>query len=70
MKKIIIIAGLLAGFSLHAAPVNINSADAKTISKALNGVGSVRAGAIVQYRKAHGEFASADDLEKVKGVSH
>ena len=64
------IAGLLLGFSLHASPVNVNNADAKTIAKALNGIGKVKAEAIVQYREQHGKFKTADDLMKVKGVSH
>ncbi|MCW8827303.1 MAG: helix-hairpin-helix domain-containing protein [Gammaproteobacteria bacterium] len=70
MKKLLMIVGLLSAVSLQAAPININSADAKSISKALNGVGKVRAEAIVQYREQHGKFGSADDLAKVQGVSH
>ncbi len=52
----------------YAAPVDINSADAKTIAKSLNGVGIVKAQAIVNYRKKHGGFKSPDDLQKVKGI--
>jgi competence protein ComEA len=52
----------------YAAPVDINSADAKTIAKSLNGVGIVKAQAIVDYRKKHGGFKSPDDLQKVKGI--
>lgn len=69
MKKLLMIAALLGAFSLHAAPININNADAKAIAKALNGVGKVKSEAIVQYREAHGKFGSTDDLTKVKGVS-
>lgn len=69
MKKLLMIAGLLCAFSLQAAPININNADAKAIAKALNGVGKVKSEAIVQYRKKHGKFGSADDLAKVNGVS-
>ena len=70
MKKSILIAALLACFSLQAAPVNINSADAKAIAKALNGIGKVKSAAIVQYREEHGAFGSVDELTKVRGVSH
>jgi competence protein ComEA len=50
------------------ATVNINTADAKTLAKALNGVGEVKAEAIVAFREANGAFASAEDLGKVKGI--
>lgn len=69
MKKLLMIAGLLCAFSLQATPININNADAKAIAKALNGVGKVKSEAIVQYRKKHGKFGTADDLAKVNGVS-
>ncbi len=51
-----------------AAPVNINTADARTIDTALVGVGPKTAKAIVDYRAKHGPFKSVDDLEKVKGI--
>ncbi len=69
MKKMLIIIGLLFSFSLSAAPINVNNADAKAIAKALNGVGKVKSEAIVQYREEHGAFGSADELTKVRGVS-
>ena len=49
-------------------PVNINTADAPTIAAELNGVGLAKAKAIVEYRKKHGPFRSADDLSLVKGI--
>ncbi len=58
---------LLAG-AAWAGPVNINTADAETLSAELNGVGMSRALAIVEYREKHGPFASADDLAKVAGI--
>jgi competence protein ComEA len=51
-----------------AAEVNINTADAETISAELNGIGLSKAKAIVEYRKKHGPFRSVDDLSLVKGI--
>jgi len=51
-----------------AGPVNVNTADAETISAELQGVGLSKAAAIVDYRKAHGPFKSIDDLTLVKGI--
>jgi competence protein ComEA len=51
-----------------AGPVDINTADAETISRELNGVGLSKATAIVEYRKTHGPFKSAQDLSLVKGI--
>ncbi|MGI9220396.1 MAG: ComEA family DNA-binding protein [Woeseiaceae bacterium] len=51
-----------------AGPVDINTADAQTISNELEGVGLTKAQAIVEYRQKHGPFKSADDLSLVKGI--
>lgn len=51
-----------------AGPVNVNTADAETISAELTGVGLSRARAIVEYRKQHGPFKSATELLNVKGI--
>ncbi len=51
-----------------AGPVNVNTADAETISAELQGVGLSKANAIVNYRKTHGPFKSVDDLTLVKGI--
>ena len=62
---------LFLGFTplaIMAAPVNINTADAKALDTALVGVGSKTAAAIVEYRAKHGKFKNADDLLKVKGI--
>lgn len=62
-------AALLALSSLCLAEtVNINTADANTLSKNLTGVGPARAAAIVEYRESHGAFGSVEELEKVKGI--
>jgi competence protein ComEA len=51
-----------------AGPVNVNTADAETISESLQGVGLSKARAIVEYREKHGPFAAPDDLSLVKGI--
>ncbi|AVK03706.1 MULTISPECIES: ComEA family DNA-binding protein [Pseudomonas] len=51
-----------------AEVVNINTADEATLVRGLNGVGEVKAKAIVEYRTAHGPFVSLDQLLEVKGV--
>ena len=50
------------------AKVNLNTADAPTLERELNGVGEVKAQAIVEYRDANGPFASVDELLEVKGI--
>lgn len=65
------VVGLLATFwvvGAFAGPVNVNTADAETISAELQGVGITKAIAIVEYRKANGPFKSPDDLTQVKGI--
>ena len=59
---------LLFPFVVLAGPVNINTADAETISASLQGVGLSKARAIVEYRQKHGPFRSPDDLSLVKGI--
>ena len=59
---------LILPFAAYAGPVDVNSADAETISTELQGVGLSKALAIVNYRKAHGPFKSVDDLTLVKGI--
>ncbi len=66
------IAGCLAVafFPLAAfgGPVNVNTADAETLSAELNGVGLSRAQAIVEYRETHGPFRSVEQLVEVTGI--
>ena len=56
------------GLLLAATPVNINQANAATIAKSLDGIGTSKAEAIVAWREAHGPFKKADDLKRVKGI--
>jgi competence protein ComEA len=69
MRKFIFpaILGLLPAL-VTAGPVDINTADAGTIARELNGVGESRAKAIVEYREKNGRFATPDDVMKVTGI--
>lgn len=51
-----------------AGPVDINTADAETLSAELDGIGLAKAKAIVEYRRKYGPFKSAADLSLVKGI--
>jgi competence protein ComEA len=51
-----------------AGPVNVNSADAATLAKELDGIGPSKAQAIVDFRQKNGPFRSAEDLLKVDGI--
>lgn len=53
---------------VSAGPVDINTADAETIARELNGVGESRARAIVEFREKNGRFATPDDMLKVSGI--
>lgn len=61
---------LLLCLPLHAlaGPVDINTANAETLSAELDGVGLAKAKAIVEYREKYGPFKNADDLSLVKGI--
>ena len=59
---------LLLPVAVFAGPVNVNSADAATLSAELQGIGMSKAEAIVADRAANGPFATADDLARVKGI--
>ena len=69
LLKTLALSALLAT-AAHAAGerVNINTADAATLDRVLDGVGPSKAEAIVAYRKANGPFTSADQLAAVKGI--
>ena len=65
-----ILAVLLACIPIwaFAGPVDINTADAATLSAELKGVGMSKALAIIEYREKHGPFKSPQDLSLVKGI--
>ena len=60
---------LLLAQLVHAEPVNINTADATALAKALNGIGPAKAKAIVSYRDKNGPFKSVDQLAMVEGIT-
>ena len=54
---------------VYAEPVNVNTADAAALAKALNGIGPAKAKAIVSYRDKNGPFKSVDQLAMVEGIT-
>ncbi len=67
VKFFILLIWFMVG-SVVAAPVNVNTANAEEIAKALYGVGPYKAEAIVRYRQQHGKFKSVQALKKVRGI--
>lgn len=51
----------------ETARININKASAEELTQ-LKGVGSTYAEHIIQYREAHGPFATPEDIMKVPGI--
>jgi competence protein ComEA len=66
-----IIAALLLGLTLITfnafAAVNVNTATQEQL-ETLNGIGPVKAKAIIDYRKQHGPFKSVGELDNVPGI--
>ncbi|QYN47520.1 helix-hairpin-helix domain-containing protein [Gilliamella sp. ESL0405] len=48
--------------------VNINTATAEELTKALNGIGANKAQKIVEYREKFGPFVSIEQLKEVSGI--
>jgi competence protein ComEA len=67
IKKLLILSTLFS-MNVMATPVNVNTADAKTIADSLSGVGLKKAQAIVDYRDKNGVFKTVDDLSNVSGI--
>lgn len=67
MKKIGFLL-LMMSANVFATPVNVNTADAMTISKALKGISLKKADAIVADRVKNGLFKTADDVARVAGI--
>ena len=70
MRKLVLVcaAAIMSFASAVFAAVNVNTATAEEMQEALNGVGPVKAQAIVEYREENGKFKSKSDLTKVDGV--
>ncbi len=70
MRKLLMLLALFIVNSIAiATPVNVNSADAKTIANALAGIGQKKAEAIVKYRTEKGPFKTVEDLTQVSGIT-
>jgi len=52
---------------VSSGPININRSTLRQLD-ALDGIGPVIAGRIIEYRKKNGSFLSVDDLQKVSGI--
>jgi competence protein ComEA len=68
LKKLLFAAvALIASIGMAIAAVNINTATEAELDS-LPGVGPTKAKAIVDYRKANGNFKSIEDIKNVKGI--
>lgn len=71
MRKILKVATLIIatfGLTSFASALNINTADAPTLSAELKGIGITKAEAIVNFRTEHGPFSEPNDLIAVPGI--
>ena len=69
MQRILLgLCSLILPVLAFAGPVNINTADAETISRELKGIGLAKARAIIEFREQHGAFELPEELLKVKGI--
>ncbi|MDO5505961.1 MAG: ComEA family DNA-binding protein [Pseudoxanthomonas suwonensis] len=59
---------MFCGTAFASEKVNINTADAATLARVLHNVGAAKAEAIVEYRREHGAFRSAEQLAQVRGI--
>lgn len=58
---------LSSSFAFAVDKIDLNTATSEQLQM-LNGVGPSTADAIIQYRDAHGEFKTVDELTNVKGI--
>ncbi|MCZ8062751.1 helix-hairpin-helix domain-containing protein [Silanimonas sp.] len=64
----LLLALAFAGTAQANERININTADAATLDRVMDGVGPAKAAAIVEHRRVHGPFRSIDQLVNVKGI--
>lgn len=71
MKKLFlaVIIGSLFYATAALAAVNVNTASADQLAT-LNGIGSVKAQAIIADRKANGDYDSLDQLTRINGIGN
>jgi len=48
--------------------INLNTTDAATLDRVMDGVGPAKAAAIIEHRRVHGPFRSVDQLIDVRGI--
>lgn len=68
-SKVIAAASSTTESAAGGALININSADVATLQQ-LNGIGEVKANAIVAYRQSHGGFNSIEEIKNVSGIGN
>jgi competence protein ComEA len=64
----LLLALAFAGSAQANERININTADAATLDRVMDGVGPAKAAAIVEHRRVHGPFRTIDQLVNVKGI--
>lgn len=69
MKRFAILLGAISFFAAAAAmaAVNVNTATAEEL-QSLDGIGEVKAQAIVAYREENGDFNNLAELKEVDGI--
>jgi len=67
-RKFVVLLGMLVVSNTLFAAVNINTANAEELAKAIKGIGASKAEAIVAYREQNGPFTTVEDLAKIKGI--
>lgn len=67
LRQLFLILSICFATFAWAESININTADAQTLTT-LEGIGAAKAQAIIEYREKHGAFESLDQLTEVAGI--